>query len=80
MILVLPNALFVSATLSFLRNGRVDLIDRWSFFYTTDKQTIEENNYQQLFGYAESVERQRKPMPIRSRSLVKIRRFKMHCC
>lgn len=37
MILVLPNALFVSATLSFLRNGRVDLIDRWSFFYTTDK-------------------------------------------
>ncbi len=37
MILVLPNALFVSATLSILRNGRVDLIDRRSFFYATDK-------------------------------------------
>lgn len=49
-------------------------------FTQLTKQTIEENNYQQLFGYAESVEKTTQTYADTLRSLVKIRRFKMHCC
>lgn len=57
MILVLPNALFVSATLSFCGMVALILLIVGVSFTQLTKQTIEENNYQQLFGYAESVEK-----------------------
>jgi hypothetical protein len=49
-------------------------------FTQLTKQTIEETIISNCLDMLNQLKRQRKPMPIHFRSLVKIRHFKMHCC
>ena len=57
MIQVLPDALFIPTITGILWDDRDDHLDRRYFFYAIDQADHRENNYQQLFGYAESVEK-----------------------